>query len=105
MVGANALECGAVKPGGPLDQAWECATSADRNKRTFWLAVEGRRTDSAVWHVIARTASGERYIVFYTSNEAGQPSFEPSFTFTACNEPFQLFRNDLFRLRCGPDVP
>lgn len=105
LAGPAAIECGSLKSGASLQEAWECAGTADRNSRAFWLAVEGYGTDATIWHVIARSATGERYVVFYTGQRAGQPSFAPSFTVTSCSEPFQLFRNKRFRLRCGPDVP
>ena len=105
LAGTGATQCGILRRGGPLEQAWECATSADRGDEAFWLALEGHRVDSSVWHAVARSATGERYVVFYTSNDSGQQAFEPSFTVTPCSEPFQLFKNELFILRCGPDVP
>jgi hypothetical protein len=105
LAGPHAVSCGLVDLAHPFEAAWECAQAADRRSKPFWLAAEGHRTDSAVWLAIARNASGKRYVVFYTSNESGQQSFEPSFNVTPCLEPFQLVRKSLFFLRCGPDVP
>ena len=104
-VGSDAEQCGSVPGGAAFQAAWNCAQQADREGRPFWLAIEGHRTDSAVWHIIARAPSGKRSVVFYTSNNSGQPEFEPHFTFTECREPFQLFEQSQFMLRCGPDVP
>ena len=105
LAGPTAVACGLVDRKAALAAAWRCAKRADKAAQPFWLAVIGHRTDSAVWHLIARDQSGKRYVIFYTSNNSGQPEFEPHFGVTACNEPFQLFEDSLFRLRCGPDVP
>ena len=104
-VGADAEQCGSVPGGAPLEAAWNCAQQADREGRAFWLAIEGHRTDSAIWHIITRDPSGKRSVFFYTSNNWGQPTFEPHFTLTECREPFELFEQSQFMLRCGPDVP
>lgn len=105
LTGPSATNCGLLERGSPLRPAWKCAQKADRAGKPFWLALEGHRTDSAVWHAVARGPGGKRYVIFYTSNNAGQMEFEPHFTVTDCNEPFQLFKDSLFILRCGPDVP
>ena len=105
LVGPTAVNCGLLERGGNLHSAWKCAQDADREGRPFWLAAEGQRTDSAVWHIVARRPDGKRYVVFYTSNNYGQPEFDPYFGVTDCTEPFQLFKDSQFMLRCGPDVP
>src|SRR5690348_1942809 len=105
LAGPTAIQCGFLKRGGALRPAWKCAQRADHAGKPFWLVLEGVQTDSTVWHAIARGSSGKRYVIFYTSNDFGQMKFEPHFTVTDCNEPFELFENDLFILRCGPDVP
>lgn len=103
--GSSSVSCGILERGDDLAPAWKCAQAADRSNKPFWLALEGLRTDSAVWHMVARGPSGKRYVIFYSSNNAGQREFKPHFTITDCNEPFQLFEDSLFILRCGPDVP
>jgi hypothetical protein len=105
LAGPGALQCGLVERKAALAAAWQCAREAEESAKPFWLAVIGHRTDSAVWHLIARDRSGKRYVIFYTSNNSGQPEFEPHFGVIACNEPFHLVEDSLFRLRCGPDVP
>jgi hypothetical protein len=105
LAGTAAVNCGLLERGGPLASAWKCAQAADSAKKPFWLALEESRTDSAVWLAVARGPNGKRYAIFYTSNEYGQMDFKPHFTVTVCNEPFQLFEDSMFILRCGPDVP
>lgn len=105
LAGSSAVDCGLIKRGAELRGPWKCARGADRAGKAFWLGLEGARTDSAVWHLVARGPNGKRYVIFYTSNNYGQMEFKPDFTITECNEPFQLFRDSLFILRCGPDVP
>jgi hypothetical protein len=105
LAGPTALDCGLLPQGSRLRKAWKCAQAADEARKPFWLAVEGRRTDSDVWLAIGRGTDSKRYVIFYTSNEAGESQFEPHFSVTACDEPFMLFKNSLFMLRCGPDVP
>lgn len=105
LAGPRAIRCGMIEHGKRLGPAWRCAQDADRAGKPFWLAQGGRRTDSVIWHLMARGPGKKRYVIFYTSNNFGQPTFDPYFSITECNEPFQLFENSLFGLRCGPDVP
>jgi hypothetical protein len=105
LAGPTAIQCGLLRRGQRLEPAWKCAQIADKSQKPFWLAVEGYRFDSAVWLAIARGPGGKRYRVFYSSNDAGEADFAPSFHITDCHERFQLFRKSLFFMRCGPDVP
>ncbi len=105
LAGPASLNCGLLSHGSRLRPAWKCAQAADKAQKPFWLAVEGRCTDSDVWLAIARGSDSKRYVIFYTSNEAGESQFEPHFSVTTCDERFMLFKNSLFMLRCGPDVP
>jgi hypothetical protein len=105
LAGKDAHVCGLVRQGESLKNGWQCAKSQDSKRSPFWLAVAGHSVDSQVWHIIARSVSGKRYVVFYSSNDSGEPGFEPSFTITECREPFRLTKASLFVLRCGKDVP
>src|SRR5690348_7247399 len=84
LIGPNAQHCGLIKRGQSVRQGWLCAKSFDSKGAAFWLAAEDLQTDSAVRHIIARSASGKRYVIFYTSNKWGQPQFEPSFSVQLC---------------------
>jgi len=105
LAGVNAVVCGLVRQDRDPSAAWRCAQESDAARKPFWLAVEGRPTDSAVWHVVTRTMTGNRLVIFYTSNNHGGREFEPHFTEHECSEPFQFFEGRMFTLRCGPDVP
>ena len=105
LAGENAVSCGLVRQGQDPTSAWRCAQENDAARKPFWLAVEERPTDSAVWHAVTRTASGSRLVIFYTSNNYGRQEFEPHFSEHECSEPFQFFERQMFTLRCGPDVP
>ena len=105
LVGTGAYACGLIKQHSALRQAWKCAQTQDSKHIAFWLAVEGHHTDSSVWHIVARAPSGERYIIFYTSNNFGQSSFAPSFTISPCHHSFKLREGGLFLFGCGKDAP
>lgn len=105
LAGEDAVVCGLVRQGQDPTGAWRCAQESDAARKPFWVAVEGLSTDSAVWHAVTRTTSGNRLVIFYTSNNYGRREFEPHFREHGCAEPFQLFARQMFTLRCGPDVP
>jgi len=105
MAGVDAVACGLVRQDRDASAAWRCAQKSDAARKPFWLAVEGRPTDATVWHAITRTMTGNRLVIFYTSNNHGGREFHPHFTEHECAEPFQLFPGRMFTLRCGPDVP
>jgi hypothetical protein len=105
LVGSGAHVCGLIKRDASPQEAWRCAKSQDSHSSAFWLAVEGQPTDSAVWHIIGRSASGDRYVIFYTSYEYGQPQFAPSFDVLPCHHPFELRKQRRFIFGCGKDAP
>jgi len=105
LTGSSAIECGLVQFGDSSRAPWQCAQDADKIGRPFWFALEGRRTDSAIWRLLLRAPSGKRYVVFYTSNDQGQPEFVPHFDVTECHRPFKPVENTFFGVNCGPDVP
>jgi len=105
LAGEDAVACGLVRQGQDPTAAWRCAQESDAARRPFWLAVEGRPTDSAVWHAVTRSTSGRRFVIFYTSNNHGGREFEPHFSEHECSEAFQFFPERMFTLRCGPEVP
>ena len=105
LTGKEAIICGLVRKEQNPSEAWRCAENNDLTGKPFWFAMEDWPTDAAIWHIIARTASGKRYVIFYTSNNSGQSQFAPKFGEYECNEPFRFFLHDMFPLRCGQDVP
>ena len=105
LAGDKAIACGTVRVTQDPAAAWRCAKSSDISQKPFWLAIEEHPTDSAVWQIITRTGTGKRYVIFYTSNNYGQPQFDPYFGEYECAEQFYFFPGEMFTLRCGPDVP
>ena len=105
LVGRNAVACGLAGSRKDAVSSWDCAIENERERKAFWFAVGGGGTDSEIWHIIARSEAGERFVLFYTSNNAGHSEFVPHFTKHECGEPFRLFPDERFMLRCGEDVP
>ncbi|WP_158984138.1 hypothetical protein [Lysobacter panacisoli] len=105
LAGPQAEQCGVIRHGMDHGDGWDCVQRAEREGRSFWMAMQARPTDAAVWHVAVRNNAAERFIVFYSSNRFGQSAFEPHFDIQPCNEPFVLAGTPKLPLTCGTTPP
>jgi hypothetical protein len=102
MAGQTAVACGLVEGAARFDAAWKCAKANDSTGNPFWLALREFSVDVDAWQAIARTSTGERYTIFYTSNNNGGLTFEPYFHAQKCSQPFSYQQGLLV---CGESAP
>lgn len=99
--GVAGTNCGLIKLMPDPTLAWACAKAHEASKKPFWLALQMRSTDSEIWQAIAQNNDGNRYVIFYTSNNFGQPEFLPHFDVHECFKPFSFNPTGFFLFECG----